>query len=260
MDRFATCLPRVLKHEGGYSNHPNDPGGPTNRGVTQKVYDAYRAKRGLAIRSVKDITDHEIADIYRRQYWDAVRGDDLPIGVDYAAFDYAVNSGPGRAAKALQVVVGVTPDGAIGEVTLAALGKRQASDVAGALCDRRLAFLRSLRTWKTFQRGWGNRVADVKHVSVREAAGMSVGASRPVILPDADAQSAGMGRGIPPAKPASPSIDKTIAVGTAGAGALTGILQAITSPWAAVALVALVIVGAVAAWRLWPRQTMPEAT
>lgn len=159
----------VLAHEGGFSNHPQDPGGATNRGVTQRVYDAYRKRKGLGTQSVRGIAADEVAAIYKRQYWDAVRGDDLPAGLDYAVFDYAVNSGPKRAIQDLQRALGVKPDGIIGQITLSAIG-----DVFGAidgLCDRRLAFLRSLKHYKTFGRGWERRVAEVAEAAVAMAQG-----------------------------------------------------------------------------------------
>ena len=116
-DRFDTCLAETLKWEGGWSNHPRDPGGPTMRGIIQRVYDGWRDNHGLPRRSVREIADHELRDIYRRSYWDQVRGDELPPGVDLAVFDFAVNSGPARAAKYLQRVLGVKVDGHIGPAT-----------------------------------------------------------------------------------------------------------------------------------------------
>ena len=157
---FDESLRLVLLHEGGYANHPKDPGGETNRGVTKAVYDAYRRTRGRPVQSVKFITDDEVKAIYKFQYWDRVQGDFLPRGLDYAVFDYAVNSGVGRAAKHLQAVLGVPQDGVIGAVTLSAI--RSPVNTINALCDRRMSFLRNLRTFLTFGRGWTRRVADVR--------------------------------------------------------------------------------------------------
>lgn len=159
-NNFEHCLDLVLKHEGGYVNHPKDPGGETNRGVTKAVYDAYRKTRGRPIQSVKFITDDEIKAIYKFQYWDRVQGDLLPSGVDYAVFDFAVNSGVGRASKYLQAVVGTAQDGVIGARTLAAIDSP--TRVINALCDRRMSFLRNLRTFMTFGKGWTRRVVDVR--------------------------------------------------------------------------------------------------
>lgn len=177
---FASSLARVLVHEGGYVNHPADPGGETNKGITYRVYNAWRRGRGLPIQSVRHITDDEVAAIYKAQYWDAIRGDDLPSGVDYCVFDFAVNSGPSRAAKFLQGAVGVSQDGAIGNLTLDAVRKRDAGMICVAVCDARLAWLKRLKTWGTFGKGWGRRVADVKAVSV----GMTGGAPKPVSFAD----------------------------------------------------------------------------
>lgn len=157
---FNECLELVLKHEGGFVNHPKDPGGATNRGVTQKVYDAYRKTRARPIQSVKFISEDEVKAIYKFQYWDRVQGDFLPRGLDYAVFDFAVNSGVGRASKYLQACVGVKQDGVIGAMTIAAIGKP--ANVINALCDRRLSFLRNLDTFLTFGRGWTRRVVDVR--------------------------------------------------------------------------------------------------
>jgi lysozyme family protein len=157
---FDKSLALVLVHEGGYVNHPKDPGGATNRGVTQAVYDAYRKTRGKAGQSVKFITDEEVNAIYKFQYWDRVQGDLLPAGLDYAVFDFAVNSGVGRASKYLQAVLGVAQDGQIGARTLAAI--TNPSNAINALCDRRMSFLRNLRTFLTFGKGWTRRVTDVR--------------------------------------------------------------------------------------------------
>ncbi len=157
---FNECLELVLKHEGGFVNHPKDPGGATNRGVTQKVYDAYRKTRARPIQSVKFISEDEVKAIYKFQYWDRVQGDFLPRGLDYAVFDFAVNSGVGRASKYLQACVGTKQDGVIGAMTIAAIGKP--ANVINALCDRRMSFLRNLDTFLAFGRGWTRRVVDVR--------------------------------------------------------------------------------------------------
>lgn len=159
---YAKCLELVLRHEGGYVNHPKDPGGATNYGVTQAVYDDYR---GANKQSVRNIAMNEVSAIYRRQYWDRVRGDDLPAGLDYAVFDFAVNSGVSRAAKYLQRLLGVADDGQIGPSTLSAVRGRSPADLASDLCNRRLSFLQGLNTWPTFGKGWAKRVNDVKAVS-----------------------------------------------------------------------------------------------
>ena len=170
-ENFNAALEAVLAHEGGYSNHPEDPGGATNRGVTQRVYDAWRKRQGLRPRSVKAIAAEEIEAIYRAQYWDAVRGDELAGGLDYAVFDHAVMSGAVRAATHLQEVLRVNQvDGHIGEVTLGAAGRAKPRATIEALCDRRMRFLRALKTFKTFGKGWTRRVAEVREVALKTAA------------------------------------------------------------------------------------------
>lgn len=157
-ENYAFCLKQVLKYEGGYSNHPSDPGGATMKGVTQATYDAWRVKRGLAVQSVRNISDEELQAIYRQEYWDKVRGDDLPAGVDLAVFDFAVNSGVSRASKYLQAIVGVPQDGVIGPQTLQATR----AYVANAVTSKRLSFMQSLKTWSVFGKGWGSRIADIR--------------------------------------------------------------------------------------------------
>lgn len=159
---FTRSLAAVLEHEGGYVNHPHDPGGATNLGVTQDVYDAFRRSRGLDLRSVKFIGGNEVTAIYRDQYWNAVKGPELPAGVDYCIFDFAVNSGPKRAAKFLQRAVGVADDGKIGPMTLAAVNARQAKEIIEEVCEARLHWLRTLPTFKYFGKGWTKRVDGVR--------------------------------------------------------------------------------------------------
>lgn len=165
-DNFDNCLVSTLKWEGGYSDHPSDPGGATNYGVTYKRYNQYCQWKGLSKRPVSQITRTEMEEIYRHYYWDVVKGDDLPLGLDLAVFDYAVNSGPRRAVKHLQGILGVNVDGLLGPDTLKAIHKSNVSTLIKALCDRRLRFVRGLRIYKTFGRGWSRRIKDIKGVSL----------------------------------------------------------------------------------------------
>jgi lysozyme family protein len=159
---FDEALKRVLVHEGGYVNHPADPGGATMKGVTQRVYDGWRRRQGKALRSVRNISADEVSSIYRFQYWDAVRGDDLPPGVDYVVFDGAVNSGPSQSVKWLQRSLGIVADGQIGAATLSAAGKNLDHDkLIADMLSRRLAMLKGLKTWRHFGAGWSKRVASV---------------------------------------------------------------------------------------------------
>ena len=155
---YLIIQPWVLAYEGGFVNHPKDPGGATNQGVTQRTYDAYRRRIGHATQSVRLMDNVERDTIYRVQYWDAIKCDDLPSGVDAAVYDFAVNSGPSRAAKYLQKIVGVKQDGVIGLQTLDAVTRMDSTQVIGRLCVDRIAFLRGLRTWPTFGKGWMRRV------------------------------------------------------------------------------------------------------
>ena len=136
---FAKSLAAVLKSEGGYVNLARDPGGATNKGITQATYDRWCDSVKRARQTVKFIHDDEVQAIYRREYWNAVHGDDLPAGLDYAVFDYAVNSGPIRAMRAYA-----------------------ANPTIDGICNQRLAFLQALPTWAYFGKGWGARVASVR--------------------------------------------------------------------------------------------------
>jgi lysozyme family protein len=159
---FTRSLQLVLLSEGGYVNHPKDPGGATNKGVTQRVYDAYRKAIDAPPQSVKLISAGEVGSIYKDSYWQPIRGDELPAGVDYVVFDYAVNSGTVKAAKALQEALGVKVDGRIGLLTLDALKRADRGAIIRSICGSRLGFLKRLATWTTFGRGWSRRVDAVK--------------------------------------------------------------------------------------------------
>lgn len=159
---FDKALAAVLVHEGGYVNHPRDPGGATNKGVTQAVYDDWRDDKELSRASVKDITPAEVMAIYKLLYWDRVKGDELPAGVDYCVFDFAVNSGVNRAARYLQEAVGVVQDGQIGPRTLSAVKAASPTRLVDRICDARLAFLKRLPIFDSFGKGWTRRVEDVR--------------------------------------------------------------------------------------------------
>lgn len=160
---FETVAPDLLRDEGGYVDHPRDPGGPTNYGVTIGTLSAWLGRRATK-QDVRDLTIETAMEIYKAQYWDTVRGDDLLPGVDYAVYDYAVNSGPAKAASDLQRVVGAPVDGIIGAVTLDRMWKcgKTAGQIVDELCDRRLAFMKRLKHWRTFGKGWSRRVAGVR--------------------------------------------------------------------------------------------------
>jgi len=155
-ENFERCLNLLLAHEGGFVNHPKDPGGMTNLGVTKKVYEEF-VGRDVDEQEMRGLTPEDVAPLYKALYWDKVRGDHLPSGVDWAVFDWGVNSGTGRAAKALQNVLGTTPDGAIGPKTLSLASVANAKAVIYGLHEARQTFYESLSTFETFGRGWTRR-------------------------------------------------------------------------------------------------------
>jgi len=159
-ERFKRCLTELLKHEGGYVDHPRDPGGATNLGVTLATLREWRGKT-VTKADVKALTVEEAGAIYRAKYWVVAGCDRLPAGVDLIVFDMAVNSGPARAVRTLQQVVNVTPDGVVGPVTLTAARAKPAAELIDAYSRKREAFYRSLSTFDTFGRGWMRRLNDV---------------------------------------------------------------------------------------------------
>ena len=159
-ENLLPAMTALLKHEGGFVNHPADPGGMTNLGVTQRVWEEW-VGHPVDEKEMRSLTPEKVAPMYKQKYWDKIRGDDLPSGVDMAVFDCCVNSGPGRAAKMLQRVLGLTEDGAIGPNTLSKALSIDSSKLIADYNAARLAFLQSLPTWATFGKGWGNRVAQV---------------------------------------------------------------------------------------------------
>ena len=156
---YDDALARLLAHEGGYSNHPSDPGGPTNFGITIVDYRKY-VKPGASAADVKAMTVDEAKSIYRAKYWDAQRCDELPAGVNYAVFDYGVNSGISRSGKVLRRVLKL-PDNTsvVNDLVIAAARAADPKTLVIAICDERLRFLQSLKTWSVFGKGWGRRVA-----------------------------------------------------------------------------------------------------
>jgi lysozyme family protein len=174
-ESFPKALKLVLAHEGGFSDHPRDPGGATMKGVIQRVYDAYRQRKGEDVRSVKKLENAELQEIYRQMYWAKIDGDELPAGLDYCVFDAAVNSGPSQAAKWLQRAINdvlgrkeLMIDGNIGPATLRAVEVATLSAVVDAMCDRRMAMLKGLKHWTTFGEGWMNRVEGEEKNGVRK--------------------------------------------------------------------------------------------
>ena len=161
---FEHCLTLLLQHEGGYSNHPSDFGGMTNLGVTEAVW-ALWVGHPVNEKQMRALTPTDVAPLYKRKYWDAVRADELSNGLDYCVFDCAVNSGVGRAVKILQSCLGVNADGGFGSVTMAAVSQFKNDSLKTLIteyCDDRLKFLENLPTWDVFGNGWERRVIEVK--------------------------------------------------------------------------------------------------
>ncbi len=167
-DNYDRCLAEVLEQEGGYSNDPGDPGGPTKYGIT--IFDARMYwKHGATAADVRAMPLDVAKQIYRSKYWDAISGDELPSGVDLAVFDYGVNSGIHRAVMVLQRLLGVADDGVIGPHTLDTLKSHSPRILVTDICNERLSFLQRLKTWRLFGRGWGRRVAEVKALGLKMA-------------------------------------------------------------------------------------------
>ncbi|WP_245501489.1 glycoside hydrolase family 108 protein [Mesorhizobium sp. M2A.F.Ca.ET.067.02.1.1] len=245
----------MLAHEGGYVNHPRDPGGPTNKGVTQRVYDAYRRGKGLGTKSVQQIANQEVADIYDRQYWDAVKGDDLPAGIDYVVFDGAVNSGPKQSIiwlqRALGSAYGGRIDGTMGLTTITAVNSVEDLDaLVDAICDQRMNFLRHLSTFRVFGGGWTARVSEVRAIgkawassNAPRVANFYDGASAKAFAEDANEA------------PTTAPADVATGAGVGG-GVVAGTLQSLqdqlmpfsyASQWIGKVIVVLVIVSAILA-------------
>jgi lysozyme family protein len=247
--RFRACLAETLRWEGGWSNDPFDPGGPTNKGITLGVYAGYIGALGVAISTdprgritiidqwaydrlieeLRTISDATVAAIYHKNYWLAVRGDELPVGVDLAVFDFAVNSGPPRAIRHLQRAIGVTQDGHMGPMTLAAARAADPATLIPKLMDSRVQFLRQIDVFWRFGKGWLRRTAGVQQASVASLTWPGMlnerpprlpddwhAVATPEPLPDPDAQSATQGRARV-AEPASMAASSTGQAATVGA-------------------------------------------
>jgi lysozyme family protein len=165
---FEASLAAVLKHEGGYVDNPKDHGGATNLGCTKAVWEQYIG-RSVTKDDIKALRVEDVAPLYKTKYWDKCKCDDLALGVDFAVFDLAINSGTGRASKFLQSACGVVADGAIGPATLAAANAMNPRELASKICEQRLTFLQGLPTWETFGRGWGRRVAETEELAFKMA-------------------------------------------------------------------------------------------
>lgn len=174
-ENFEQALAAVLKHEGGFVDHPADPGGATNRGVTLTVFQRHFPGAGVA--ELQAITDAQVANIYHDDYWAKCQCDELAAGIDYTVFDQAVNSGPSRSVRWLQAAVRAGIDGLIGPETIRLASQSDSTETVDTMCNDRLEFMKSLRggrQWEIFGRGWGRRVAEVRHGGIALAQGRSL--------------------------------------------------------------------------------------
>jgi lysozyme family protein len=159
--RFDACMPFIFKAEGGYSDNPADPGGPTNFGITLATLRAYDGNPNLTADDVKKLTPAVAKEIYRTAYWNRMQCGALPAGLDLEVFDFGVNSGPSESVKTLQRLVGVTQDGSVGPITLAAVAQFNVGDLIGRFAQARLAFYQGLNM-PEFEQGWATRVAQIQ--------------------------------------------------------------------------------------------------
>ena len=170
MSNFQKCLDIILHHEGGYVNHPEDPGGETNLGVTKKVYINWCEDKSITAKPMVDLVVEDVAPIYKKNYWDRIKGDELPAGLDLCVFDFGVNAGTGRAAKYLQRMIGTVADGGIGPNTLKALDEYVSliglEETIEKYQEARQEYYESLSTFKTFGKGWTRRVNETTETAI----------------------------------------------------------------------------------------------
>ena len=164
-ENYVTCLEMILHHEGGYVNHPKDPGGETNLGVTKRVYEDFGGTKDM-----KDLVREDVEPIYKKNYWDRLKGDSLPTGLDLCVFDFGVNAGTGRSAKYLQRMIGTVADGGIGPNTLKCLDEyieeNGLEDTIRNFQSARQEYYESLNTFETFGRGWTRRVDETTEAAL----------------------------------------------------------------------------------------------
>jgi lysozyme family protein len=236
---YDEALARLLADEGGYSNHPSDPGGPTNFGITLADYRKY-VKPDAGAADVRAMKVAEAKRIYREKYWNAMRCDELPAGVDYCVFDYGVNSGIGRAGKVLRRLLDL-PDNSsvVTDAVLNAAGKQNPQALLTAICDERLRFLKGLRTWPVFGHGWSRRVVEGK------AAALAMADKNARPAPDAPSLPA-PGKGVVVLNNAA---RKTTAGGAIAAGGAAAAQSGETST--TIIILAVTIAVAIVAWLFW---------
>ena len=165
-DNYQHCLEMILHHEGGYVNHPKDPGGETNLGITKRVYEDFGGTKDM-----KDLTVEDAAPIYEKNYWNRLKCDDIPDGLDLCVFDFGGNAGTGRSAKYLQTMIGTTADGGIGPNTLRKLGEyideHGLETTIKNFQEARQSYYEKLKTFETFGRGWTRRVTETTEEALK---------------------------------------------------------------------------------------------
>lgn len=169
ISNFNTSLDLILKSEGGFNDNPKDPGniladgrnGCTNFGITQQNWENYLGHK-VSIVDMKALSIESISKFYKIKYWDACNCDELPIGIDYMTFDFAINTGVGRSSKVLQSACGVIVDGSIGPNTINAINNMNITTLIDKFSELKTIFYKSLITFSIFGKGWLNRVNEVK--------------------------------------------------------------------------------------------------
>lgn len=214
--KFRRCDAVTAAWEGGYVDHPKDPGGATDRGVTQGTFDNWRRSQGLALKPVKGVSADEAEALFASMFWDQLRCETLAVGVDLATYDAGVNSGVSRARKWLMASIGGDP-----------------ADTVKKICAKRLGFMQALAIWKTFGKGWGLRVADIQAKGVAWAlAASGSGAVATGLQLEAAAKQ----------KAATTQNRAAAGTGVAGGGAGVGADQAHLADWLLVGFGAVVVV------------------
>lgn len=168
MTKFEKCINIVLHEEGGFVNHPKDPGGATNFGVTKSVYEAFIGKK-VTVDDIKRMKKDDVYPIYEKLYWNKVKGDDLPAGVDLVVVDFAVNAGVSQSIKTMQRTLGVVADGILGPRTLSMVKAVDPKTFINAFSSQRETFYRKLKGFPTFGKGWLRRVEAVKREALKLA-------------------------------------------------------------------------------------------
>lgn len=263
-ENISACLAVSLRWEGGWADVAADPGGPTMKGITIGVYAGFtgetvrRDARGKHIRDahfealkarLRNITDAEVLEIYRRNYWVLVRGDELPRGVDLAVFDFCLNAGPGQAVRSLQRVLGVNIDGHLGPATMGAVMRCDPGALIRVYMAERRRFYRALSTFPTFGKGWLRRADGVEAAAIEMAGPVTLEnvaaiVTAPGPLPDKDGQASSQGKATAAAPTPPKATETTLSVGgvsfnIAGFANFFSKLGAMTAPTARDVLYAL---------------------